>query len=279
MVFVFLICFKANAQSRITDYFFSDMKSSFPKGISNTTRWIDSTFSKLFVSNFQFSESYNHDSSFYSFNLASRVAKKIPFYKLNGVVFCPDFTNKGSRFLSTKGINAEYSEEINAYFKVFDYNNLNYSNKDYFNLAIEILRIDDGQLVANTLNRSIELDYEKENRFKDFVKKVNKRNKFKLKLVNEKEPIQDIIDEIKKKSKLSVKEVIYNSFIFDKDKKIESANLSNFFGGTTFSSSVTDNIDKILTPSLKIKFENTEKLVFSSSVLKTLNETDCFFFN
>ncbi len=281
IVLLFLVTIQIKAQSRITDYCISEIDNVFPKTMKTTTTWIDSTFSKLYISNFNFSESYNHDNNFYSFNLVSRNAKKIPLYKLNGITINPNFCIKGSRFLLTEKVIAELNDEKSAYLKTFDYDRFDFSSKSYYDLALKIARIEYQDVLAHTFNYFVELNkgkYKIEDKYEQFILDVNKKNKLKLNYVDKNKSIYGLRNYLVSNRINSIEDLVYNTYVLDKNEALTKRNIESFFGIVgVFEGDVFGTIDRMLTEKLKVSFEKKEVLEFPSTILKSVKDSVCLF--
>ncbi|MGH2664974.1 hypothetical protein [Flavobacterium sp.] len=268
------------SQSRLTDYCLSDLNELFPEEMKNSKIWIDSTTAGIYISNFQFSESYKHDNSFYSFNVASMNPKIINLYKL-GITMHLNFSKKSKRFMESQPIIAELFDEKSAYVRSFDYDKFKYTPKDYFDFAIEILRLSNDQLIANTLNQMTEPKLESKSKFDQFIDDINKAQKLKLPYIVTKEKgVGELRELLVRGSNKKISDLIFETYLLKKKEELTNREIDNFFSITGFfSQNVVSKIDQMLLQRLAVKFETPASIDFPASIIipDTKNETTSTF--
>ena len=132
---------------------------------------ITNLLSNTHFKDLQYSKSVYGDKAFYSLKIVSknRIALEIPgtgiFLILN-----PDAE---STEISSFPITVQYEWPILAYLRSFNLDGFSFSPEDFFHLALQVLKISEGQIIANAINIFAEPQNEITTALQQFISDVN----------------------------------------------------------------------------------------------------------
>ncbi|MCQ6957733.1 hypothetical protein [Mucilaginibacter aquariorum] len=250
------------AQNRLKDILELGPES-FPANMPKVKIWISQNLSGLFISDFQFSESYNHDSKSFSFSILGKDVNGLPLSNTGGLVLSFQSVSKAPRYRSGT-INGAYHKDINAYRTDFDVNNFHFTPKEYFMLTTQYLRISDDQAVANTLNFMVD-NHQNTSKLKQFVKDVNLRMKTKLE-VPKSDMMTDLMPALKTQFKDSIRQVIYYTYIEAKTLELTTLKMNEYFT-IAIHENVFFKLDDMINPKIDISYVKPETLLFPPNML------------
>jgi hypothetical protein len=245
---------------------------------TNIKIWIDSLLKKTFCTNLQYSKSPNGDGSFYSFDLM--VKKKgidlpIPETDISLNLKTPFPGMYGSN--KTRKISIEIRNDILAYKTSYNPSQFNFKPYSYYELALQIFRINNAELIANTLNYFVEDKDYKVSKFKKMIDDINKKKheNFLVPKLEAEENISWLLKQIKQKYP-DVKKLIYEVYLLSKTDKKTLDNVYRFFerpaGGD-----VIGYINKTINITGKIALDSFESILLPSNYLSLiLHDTSLF---
>lgn len=263
IIIMLLTCsFSLLAQNRLVDVMNINPGENYPTNMPNIHKWIEGSFGGKFISDLQFSQSPNGDARFLSFAFHSRAEYSVKLPGTEG--FIMNFAAKGKtpRGVRTQTYRMEVRNDVKSFFQSFSPVGLTYSGREYFDYGIKYGRLSDGQLIANTLNYMIE-PTGKKNKIKTFIDNINEVMKLKLAYPAD-ESVKEL-NEILSKSGNITADVIFNTYIADKDKKQESKKLNNFFTVLT-SDGIENYIDKMRLVTIKAGMDAKETITLPSNL-------------
>ncbi|TPG41510.1 hypothetical protein [Flavobacterium pectinovorum] len=268
LLLLILSSFIVNSQSKIQELYEYKVNDHLIKKDENLQFWLDSLTYKINYVGNNYSQSFHHEQSFTTFNLITKdtLLIKIPKtpLKLSFKTIQKSNRGKSSQPLIVEYNIPFYSKSTNA----FDPTTFQYKAFDYFRLGLEILRINERELIANTLNRMIDDNYKsKTSKFDILINDINKNKKYNIPLIKEKDQnIQEVIRELNKVTK-DIPKLIYDVYIYD--KKGEEKTWSNV---QEFYNAISDNIktylDNYINDWLVIKLERPELILFPTNWIK-----------
>lgn len=260
MMFAF---YTASAQNKLTDLYTMEPGEGYPNDMPHVKNWVNSTLKSLFIRNLQFSTSSKEDSKFLSFNPAGGAINGIELPKSKGIKLV----------LSNSDISILYSQKKLTYSHI-NISSFNYSLKEYYLLAQEIVRLNTKQMIANTLNLMIETDNNVNktgNKRDQLIDSINNKLGIKMPYANDNTSIQSLMDVLKQQfnGKNKIEEAIYSTFI-DKGNDMETrAQLLKFYSIVSFfEQNVIEKIDEWFCPIIEWKNTPSAAIIFPSSVLK-----------
>jgi len=268
-----LICLVSYSQSRIAELYKYEVNTHLIKNDENLMFWLDSLTSKMRYSGHNFSTSYHQESSFHSFNLIAKdtLLFKIPQTPLK-LSFKTEKENNRGKYSQT--IIGEYS--IPFYSKswsAFEATTFQYKTYDYFILGLKIYNINNQELIANILNRFIDLDYKsKVSKFDMLLNDINKKKNLKIPLLKEKfQNIEGARNELSKVTD-DIPKLLYEVYIYDKKGEEKTwENVQEFYNLNT--DNIKKYLDDYINDVLVIKLEKPELIVVPENWIKpTIND-------
>lgn len=272
-----LLNFNIYSQATVKELYEYDVNDNLIKKDENLKFWLDNLIHNVYYIGHNFSQSYKHDQSFTKFNLIKKGTKNSKESKDTILIPIPksplklsfETVKKTVRGNITQDILAEYSIPFYSFnYGAFDPVTFQYKTLDYFLLGLKAYRINNGELIANILNRMVDDNYDnKTSKFDILINDINKRKKYDIPLLLEKEKnIQGVINALNKVSK-DIPVLIYDVYIYNKKSEEKAwANMQEFYN---FQS---DNIKKYLDDQINdyliIKIDGPELLLFPKDWFK-----------
>ena len=264
-----------------TETFFPKLSSvvrieSFPEQLSFIQDGLNNLLDKLYYRDFQFVQSQNGDSNFYSLVLVShkKLSIDIPGTGL-ALIFNPGHSGNTSE-ISEFPIELSYQIPILSYVKGFKLDNFSFEIKELYNLILKIIKIDDSSLILNTTNVFLNES------LNSLVDEIN--SKYNLSGVNiipypiNPDPqlaVEEIINSIINNEELSsqgisVPEIIFTVFLnnIDVNKIIENVNLLFL---QQIGDSPIDYIKSLFEPKISFSIGLSAGLEFPRNILTPLD--------
>ncbi|MEN2398807.1 hypothetical protein GKZ90_0003430 [Flavobacterium sp. MC2016-06] len=264
----FLICLSNYSQSKIAELYKYEVNTHLIKNDENLMIWLDSLTSKMRYSGHNFSTSYHQESSFNSFNLLAKdtLLFRIPKtpLKLSFKTEKQNYRGKFSQTIITEYNIPFYSKSWSA----FEATTFQYKAYDYFILGLKIYKINNQELIANILNRFIDLDYKsKISKFDMLINDVNLKKNLKIPLLKEKfQNIEGARNELSKVTD-DIPKLLYEVYIYDKKGEEKTwKNVQEFYNFNT--DNIKKYLDDYINDFLVIKLEKPELIVFPENWMK-----------
>jgi hypothetical protein len=244
------------SQTKASDLYGLKPGDNYPEYMPKIKEWIDEAFTGVNLADIQFSESRNRDNDYHSFRFISRTPIFIKLPQTDGfkMIFAPKI--EGKRGTKTQTYRMNHQISIHAY-NLKPGINLNYSIKEYYEYANSILRLNDTELIANTLNFMVKYN-DKKNKVKTFVDDVNKKEKLNLPYPTN-ENVKDLAALIQK-TKKKCSDIIFETYIDDKKEEIAEKKLNTFFTVAIKDGTVIENIDELRTHKINVGMDDEENI-------------------
>ncbi|WP_264564379.1 hypothetical protein [Flavobacterium sp. N3904] len=272
-----LLNFNSYSQAIVKELYEYDVNDNLIKKDENLKFWLDNLSNNVYYVGHNFSQSYKHDQTFTKFNLIKKGTKNSVESKDTILITIPksplklsfQTIEKTARGNVTQDILVEYNLPFYSFnHGAFDPNTFQYKTLDYFLLGLKAYRINNGQLIANVLNRMVDDNYQnKMSKFDILINDINKSKKYNVPLLLEKEQnIEGVIWALGKVSN-DIPTLMYDVYIHNKKSEEKSwANMQEFFNFNN------DNIKKYLNDQINdyliLKMEKPELLLFPRDWIK-----------
>ena len=235
-----------------------------PQFLSFVQDGLNSIFDKIHYKNLQYSKSLRGDSAFYSLDI---VTKDVIGLTLPGdlkLVLNPDATDTS---ISSFPVMLEYQWEILGFLRSFDLQNFSFSLSDFYNIGLQVFRIDENQVVANTLNFFI-VTPESGSKFQQLEADINEIFPDANFVLPPNPSVGTVVTAINGNVAFgSVPEVLFAVYINNPDITVTKANLQQFFA-IMVPDGIEDYIKRLITPKAKASFELSAGLQFPREYLQ-----------
>ncbi|AXG73533.1 hypothetical protein DVK85_04515 [Flavobacterium arcticum] len=247
-----------------------------PESLSFIQEGLNAIFDKIHYKNLQYSKSYRGDSAFYSLDIVTKQDIGLNLLGNIRLILNPDATDSN---ISSFPVRVEYQWEILGYLRSFSLDDFAFSPEAFFNIGLQVFRIDDGQIVANTFNFFVN-PTGSETKFENFASSIDEVYPNSSFTLPENPTIDTVTESINNDPELgSVAEVIFNIYIL-RDNSTEvadadtiKANLEKFF--TVISpGGIQEYIKKIIVPRAKASFLLSAGLQFPREYLKPVYDEE-----
>jgi len=232
---------------------------------------VNALFSKVHFRDLQYSKSPYGDRAYYSLDIVSkrRLDIEIPGADIF-IVLNPEVDDSG---ISSFPITIQYDWPILAYIRSFDLEGFSFSPEGLYDLALQILKIPEGQVVANALNIFTQPDTSEITVIEQFVLDLNQHYGSTIPIPQNTNPIPELLvsmtDALGQPPGLS----IYQTYILNnEDEQITKNKLNTFFKSLLPTDDVESYIRELILPKFSASLELSAAMEFPRHMLKPVDE-------
>ncbi|WP_203296539.1 hypothetical protein [Luteirhabdus pelagi] len=242
----------------------------FPEFLNFLRDGLASLFGKIHYRNLQFSKSPNGDTAFYSLDI---VSKKRLDIELPGadifIVLNPTVDDAG---VSAFPITIQYQWPILAYLRSFNLDNFNFSPEAFYDLALQILKIPEGQVVANGINTFTEPN--SNTLIEQFVLDINAQYGVSISVPNDPNPMPQLLIEMQSAIGQPPAISIYETYILNNNDTAETKRKLNvFFKSLLPTDNVESYIKELVLPRFSATLELSAAIEFPRWMLVPVDES------
>jgi len=247
--------------------------SNLPDNMPKVKHWVSLLLDRSFIGDLQTSSSSKGDATFLSFKLKGGEQNlTLPATGGMSVHFKQKGATKNPWLASTGTFSVQYKRELLAYGGLPMTEFRHGDNLFYFKLAMDLIKLNDAQMIAQVLNYFVEADrtYAK---FDIMNRQLNTSMKLNMPAPSGKvETIGDYLPMLAKYFKgEALKDAIFRTYILGKTQIETDRNLHRFFSPTSgpFSgSNVASKLSELNDPSFNLATETPEQLRIPYKLLK-----------
>lgn len=229
-----------------------------------------SIFEKVHYRDLQFSKSPYGDSAYYSLDI---VSKKRLDIELPGadifIVLNPEVDDSG---ISSFPITIQYQWPILEYIRSFNLNTFNFSIESYYNLALQILEIPNGQVLANAVN--IFVTPNNNSPIEQLVTDINNYYGTSIVVDDDPNPIIQLLNDIPNATSQSIEIVIYQVYILNTNNEQETKEkLNAYFKALLPTENIQEYLKDLILPKFSATLELSAALEFPRNMLVPVDES------
>ena len=238
--------------------------SNLPDNMPKLKHWTSLMLNHFFIGDLQTSSSARGDATFISFKLKGG-DQSFVLPATGGMVV--NFKQKGASknpwLASTGTFSINYKRELLAYTRLALTDFRQGDNFFDFKLGVDVIKVNDAQMVAHTLNYFVEAE-NTAGKFEVMRKQLNARMKLNMPAPPVKDDLQAFMIVLRKHfNGEALKDAIYKTYILGKTQKETDKNLYSFFGRTSgpfVDYAVPARLSQLNDPYFELKTETPEQL-------------------
>jgi len=225
----------------------------------------------IYYKNLQYSKSYRGDAAFYSLDIISKnIGIDLPF----GLRFVLNPDVDGDTSISSFPISLEYQWEVLAFLRSFNIQNFAYTPNAFFELGLQIFRITDAEVIAQSINYFIDTGTTGTSKYTQLVADINvEYPSANLTLPSGQEPTPDLIAElITQNSNIpdTVSEALFSIYVLEADPSRTGTNLRRFFS-LMVPEGIEQYIRHLLIPKVRASLTLSAAIEFPNTVLRPVD--------
>jgi len=235
-----------------------------PEFLSFVQDGLNAIFDKIHYKNLQYSKSYRGDGAFYSLDIVTKEPIGLDLPGGLKLILNPDAVDTS---ISSFPVMLEYQWEILAFLRSFNLEGFSFSIDGFYNIGLQIFRLDDGQVFAQGLNFFTAPESDTVTKFEQLAIDINNAYPTADFELPQDPTVGNIVEAIKANPELaSPAEVLFNTYILDSDLDLATENLQKFFN-IMVPQGIEAYIRDIITPKAKASFTLRAGLQFPREYL------------